>query len=817
MVGTIAEPGASIGWYAHHHGMGHIARAAAVRRHLPGITVFSSRPAPDTITLPMDIAPPRSAACAAIPDPVGLHYAPIGVDDLRRRTTTLAAWVATHDPAMFVVDVSVEVATLMRLLSVPTAIVRQHGRRDDPPHAMAYANAQSLIAPWPRWLEDPKTPDAVVAATTYVGGFSRFDDRTVDAAASRSRLGVAADERLVVVLAGAGGRVPWPVGQAVAATPGWRWVVVGREWLGTGGAETTGWVPDPFDWLCAADVVVTHAGHNAVMEVASAGRPSVVIPLDRPHDEQRCKAAVLNATGVAVVRPDWPDPHDWPDLLERVLTLDPEPREHLCDGEGAPTHGTAPAGPGADLRKPARLRVPRSRCASGGQGPGIRRCRTPTGNDVSAAARSGENANQGAAHPVPPPPHPADPSRPSSPRNRQPDDASPSSVQLGGALSQPITHADDRPVPVDGSPLRIALIASLRHGLREPHAGGLERHTADLARTLRTMGHEVRLFASGDADPALGVEAICPRESRLDLSPAARRDVSMLSQRFMDEHHAFLDLMLRLSTADDVDIVHDNSLHHLPLAMAAMVRVPVVKVLHTPPTPWLEAAMSHASATVHLVSVSAANASAWPTTVHDIIHNGVDIDRFAAGPGGGPALWSGRMVPEKAPHLALLAAHRADLPLDLAGPAADPGYVEEKVRPLLDGRRRWLGHLTADALADALGRASVAVVTPAWDEPYGLVVAEALACGTPVAGIARGALPELVPSEVGVLVPDGDPEAMTAALADAMRVAARLDRAACRAHATRTMTLEQMAADYVEVYRRCIAAAGRPTSTGVAA
>lgn len=344
--------------------------------------------------------------------------------------------------------------------------------------------------------------------------------------------------------------------------------------------------------------------------------------------------------------------------------------------------------------------------------------------------------------------------------------------------------------------LRIAIIAALRNGLREPIAGGLERHTVDLAHALRRRGHHVTVFASGDADPELGVEPICPTETQLDLSPAARKDVSMLSRRFMVEHDAYLSLMLGLADRD-FDVVHDNSIHHLPVAMAPAIPFPMVKVLHTPPTPWLESAMRHRGDRVTLVSVSPSNAALWDVPVDTIIPNGIDLDLWQAGPGGGPALWFGRMVPEKAPHLALQAAHAADLPLDLAGPIGDRRYVDREVVPLLDERRRHLGHLDRAALSERLGRASVAVITPMWEEPYGLVVAEALACGTPVAGFTTGALPWLVDADTGVLVAPGD----IAGLAQAMQDAAHLDRTRCRTRADAVASLDIMTDRYEDLYR----------------
>lgn len=356
--------------------------------------------------------------------------------------------------------------------------------------------------------------------------------------------------------------------------------------------------------------------------------------------------------------------------------------------------------------------------------------------------------------------------------------------------------------------MKIALIASVRHGIREPHAGGLERHTADLATALRRHGHEVAVYASGESDPALGVVPICPLDSRLDLSPAARQDVSMLSERFMAEHHAYLGLMLGLAHSD-VDVVHDNSLHHLPLAMAGTIPAPLIKVLHTPPTPWLEGALRYRHPSTVLVSVSQANADRWRVPVDRVIHNGIDLDRFTLGPGGpGRAIWVGRMVPEKAPDQALQAAHLAGIDLDLAGPIADEGYWRTQVEPLLDDRRRWLGHLTGDDLARHVGASAVTMVTPVWEEPYGLVVAESLACGTPVAGYASGALPELVGPDVGVLVAPGD----VGALAEAIGHVAALDRATCRRRAEETASLDRMTAAYLDVYAEAVDGPVRPAA-----
>jgi len=356
------------------------------------------------------------------------------------------------------------------------------------------------------------------------------------------------------------------------------------------------------------------------------------------------------------------------------------------------------------------------------------------------------------------------------------------------------------------SPLRIGIIAAARFPVAEPFAGGLEAHVWGLADRLRARGHNVTLFAGPGSDPRLGVELLDLRRPRL--SDAARADSSMTAPEWMDEHHAYLELMLRLarSAAQDFDVIHNHSLHHLPVAMAATVPVPVVCTLHTPPTAWLESAIqADDRCPVHFVAVSEYTARAWSHLLPGarVIPNGVDLDRWSPGPGGGPPVWFGRIAPEKGAHLAIDAALLAGTGLRLAGPASDRAYFDTEIRPriALDGIE-YVGHLTHAKLVRFLGAASVALVTPCWDEPYGLVVAEALACGTPVCAFARGALPELLGEDCGRLTAPGDVEGLAAALGPARG----LSRMAARRHALGTCSLDTMVDRYVELYETLAAA-----------
>ena len=186
----------------------------------------------------------------------------------------IAAWIERTDPAAIITDVSVEVALLARLHGVPAVSMAMPGRRIDAAHRLGYDIADLILAPWPEvagalWRGTPED----LAKTRYLGAISRF--APVHASAART------PDRRVVVLNGTGGTGPTPadIAAAALATPGWEWVHLDRAY-GT-------WVDDPWPLICSAGVVVSHAGQNAIAEIAAARRPAVVIPQDRPFDEQR--------------------------------------------------------------------------------------------------------------------------------------------------------------------------------------------------------------------------------------------------------------------------------------------------------------------------------------------------------------------------------------------------------------------------------------------------------------------------------------------------------------------------------------------------
>lgn len=306
-----------IGYYVHHHGFGHLARAMSICTQMRRpVTVLSSRPIPEDHPFTAVVELPRDDTAERISEPTAhgaLHWAPHHDAGYVARMNAIAQWIADVRPEAFVVDVSVEVATFVRLLGVPLVVMAQPGARNDPPHQLVHQMADRIVAAWPRELYAPAWLSHYRDKTAFVGGISRFEGRYPDGGGSQKGSGTK-----VLVLAGAEGMGidPARLDASTAMLDDVSWTT-----LGAVGGD---WVDDPWPQICAADIVVTHAGQNSIADVAAARRAAIVIPQSRPFGEQAAMGAVLDRSQLAIVTSRWPEPGEWPDLLSHAKSRPPQ-------------------------------------------------------------------------------------------------------------------------------------------------------------------------------------------------------------------------------------------------------------------------------------------------------------------------------------------------------------------------------------------------------------------------------------------------------------------------------------------------------------
>lgn len=346
--------------------------------------------------------------------------------------------------------------------------------------------------------------------------------------------------------------------------------------------------------------------------------------------------------------------------------------------------------------------------------------------------------------------------------------------------------------------MRIAQVAPLAEAVPPKLYGGTERIVSYLTEELVALGHDVTLFASGDSHTAARLEPIVPRALRLDASvrDVVAPHILMLSR-----------LQERLA---EFDVVHFHIDHmHLPMMRGAAT--PFLTTLHGRLDLPEIAPLFRAFPEAPFVSISDAQrrplASAnWAGTVHHGLPP--DLLPFSQRDRGYLA-FLGRISPEKGPDAAIRIARAAGLPLRIAAKVdnADRAYFESVVRPMLGQPGvEFVGEINEAEKAEFLGGATALLFPIQWPEPFGLVMIEAMACGTPVVAFNRGSVPEVVEDGVsGFLVEDE-----TGALA-ALRRLDRIDRAGVRQAFEARFTARRMAEDYLALYRRLSAeAAGAP-------
>ena len=338
-----------------------------------------------------------------------------------------------------------------------------------------------------------------------------------------------------------------------------------------------------------------------------------------------------------------------------------------------------------------------------------------------------------------------------------------------------------------GVSLRIALVAPPFLPVPPPAYGGIERVVAMLAEGLVARGHEVTVFAGPGSRTR--ARLVVP----LDAAPLLGDPASAAD----DQYHTAAAFV----AAEQFDLVHDHTSYGPVLGAMLYPRVPVVHTLHGPWTAPSKRLFRLVDGRVHLVAISDAQRRA-NLAVHysGMIYNGVDLaahpfratkERFL--------VYVGRVSPEKRPELAIDIARLAGLPLAMIVKRSEPAeqaYWDDVVAPRLGGDVEVLDQPPHDVKVDVIGRAQAMVFPIDWPEPFGLVMTESMACGTPVVARPLGAAPEVV--EDGVT---GFLRSTIEGMAEAVTEARRLSPYACRARAERRFSAEVMVDSYERLYR----------------
>lgn len=379
------------------------------------------------------------------------------------------------------------------------------------------------------------------------------------------------------------------------------------------------------------------------------------------------------------------------------------------------------------------------------------------------------------------------------------------------------------------SGLSIAIIAHSLYPIAEPYAGGLEMITELICDELVARGHEVLLYAHADSQTQATLVPFMTRDEFDALVYTNEHDSVGMSREELYQYLVYQQALRDIITRDargEIDVVHNHSLHHIPMTMGQAFGARCFTTFHTPIFPQLRLALLtlRQGTQTQFTAISQHQQQLFAEFVPaHVVYNGIDVQSFTANTQpieDEVYFWYGRICPEKGTHLAMEYCQAAGKRLVIAGPKSNEGYFDEYVAPLLAADIKasrasgelplfdYVGHLSKDQINTYLRQATAMLFTSTWDEPYGLTLAESLACGTPVIGFDVGASAEIVTPATGIIVPKMDKEAFVQAFDEINDIS----REACRIRAEQFCSVAAMVNGYVQLYEQALENTGINTS-----
>jgi glycosyltransferase involved in cell wall biosynthesis len=350
--------------------------------------------------------------------------------------------------------------------------------------------------------------------------------------------------------------------------------------------------------------------------------------------------------------------------------------------------------------------------------------------------------------------------------------------------------------------MKIAQVAPLTEAVPPKFYGGTERVVAYLTDALVELGHEVTLFASGDSVTKAKLAGVWPRALRLD--PEVKDHLAPV----------FMELESVARRADEFDVIHSH-LDYFGFPLLQRLGVPSVTTLHGRLDMPELAKLYELYDDMPVVSISNSQRHPLPQAnyVATILH-GLPQDLLERGDGaGGYLAFLGRISPEKAPDAAIRIAAQSKMPIKMAAKVdkVDETYYQTVVEPLLStGDIQFVGEIGEHQKSEFLGAAAALVFPIAWREPFGLVMIEAMACGTPVIAFNNGSVPEVLEHGVTGFIVENEQQAV-----EAVAQIHTLDRGRIRAEFDRRFTAHHMAQNYLKLYSRLSMPQAKRTGTGL--
>ncbi|WBL27048.1 glycosyltransferase [Zunongwangia sp. HGR-M22] len=351
--------------------------------------------------------------------------------------------------------------------------------------------------------------------------------------------------------------------------------------------------------------------------------------------------------------------------------------------------------------------------------------------------------------------------------------------------------------------MKVAIIADHRHPLKKPYAGGLAMITHKMVQKLAEKGIEVDIYAKSGSQ--------CENLQNLDhhfaedspfsciysekYNPTEIKNTIVYSEIFQDLER------------NEYDIVHNHTLHYLPIILGNKLRTKFITTLHTMAFPEIKFALDYVKKDLNqefvVVSESLRDQYSKFLNFPKVIRNAIDLNDWEANfeADNQYCMWYGSICKEKAPHLAIEVAIKANKPIILAGRGKNSEYFERFVSPLLKNPLvSYVGEQDKTQINRLLRNAMALLFTSVWEEPSALGISESLASGTPVLSWDKGVASEIITDKVGQILDPLD----TTAMAEALKNIERFDREACRKHAEQHCNIDNMIDNYVEFYEALI-------------